>query len=139
MNVFLEWVMRLNQASDFALRILMLLAGREKPQTVDAISTELKLVKSHIMKIVAKLARAGLVASTRGRLGGVSLGRPARDITVGEVVRLIEPDFTVVECMRDGASQCTFIPQCKLRGVMSRANAAFLKTLDDETLETLIN
>ncbi len=130
--------MRLNQASDFALRILMLLAGNKEPMTVDTVSAELKLVKSHLMKIVAKLAKAGLVTSTRGRTGGISLGRSAKDITVGEVVRLIEPDFAVVECMRDGVSQCTFLPQCKLRGVMGKANAAFFATLDNESLEGLL-
>ena len=130
--------MRLNQASDFALRILMLLATSPDPQTVDQVSDELGLVKSHVMKIVARLARSGMVKTSRGRTGGITLGRPAEAITVGEVVRLIEPDFAVVECMRDGVSQCTFLPQCRLRGVMSRANAAFLKILDGERLDTLV-
>ena len=130
--------MRLSQASDYALRILMLLAGREEPQTVEAVSDELKLVKSHVMKIVAKLVKGGLLVSTRGRSGGISLGRAPRDITVGEVVRLIEPDFAVVECLRDGVSQCTFMPYCRLRGTMTRANSAFLDVLDQQTLHSLI-
>ena len=51
--------MRLNQSSDFALRIMMLLVSENKPMTVDAIATRLRLVKSHAMKLVAKLVRAG--------------------------------------------------------------------------------
>ncbi len=131
--------MRLSLASDLALRILMMLAQSKDPQTVNIASNELKLVKSHVMKIVAKLVKAGLVKSTRGRTGGISLGRPAQDITIGEVVRLIEPDFAIVECMREGTSQCTFMPGCRLRDTMGKANASFLKVLDEERLSNLVH
>jgi len=129
--------MRLNQASDFALRILMLLADRRGPMTVDAVTGELNLVKSHVMKIVAKLARAGILESTRGRSGGISLARALGDITIGEVVRVIEADFAVVECMREGKSSCVFSANCKLRGVMNNATRAFLQVLDQQTLQSI--
>jgi len=67
--------MRLSQASDFAFRILMLLESQAEPITVDEIAKRLLLVKSHVMKIVSKLAKAGFVTSHRGRSGGVSLGK----------------------------------------------------------------
>ncbi|MEP1209298.1 MAG: Rrf2 family transcriptional regulator [Rhizobiaceae bacterium] len=129
--------MRLNQASDFALRILMLLAERKEPMTVDAVTSELHLVKSHVMKIVAKLTRQGILNSTRGRTGGISLARPTEDISVGEVVRSIEADFAIVECMRDGESQCVFSSHCKLRGVISDATRAFLQVLDQQSLRNI--
>lgn len=130
--------MRLNQASDFALRILMLLASEDAPMTNDEVATRLNLVKSHIMKITAKLAQAGFVETQRGRHGGILLGRAADQISVGDVVRLIEADFAIVECMRAQASTCTFMPQCMLRGVVSNAANAFLAVLDDCTLDQLV-
>ena len=69
--------MRLNQASDFALRILMRLADNGSPMTVEALTNDLHLVKSHVMKIVAKLARVGIVNSTRGRSGGIRRAGPS--------------------------------------------------------------
>lgn len=129
--------MRLNQASDFALRILMLLAAEDKPLTIDTVAARLMLVKSHIMKITAKLAQAGFIEAQRGRNGGVVLGRPAQDIRIGDVVRLVESDFAIVECMRAEASTCTFTPQCRLRGVIENAATAFLDVLDECTLDTL--
>ena len=129
--------MRLNQASDFALRILMLLASRKEPATVEIIANELNLVKSHVMKIVAKLVKAGLLTSNRGRSGGVSLGKPVDQIIIGDVVREIEADFAIVECMQDKTSTCTFSPQCKLKGVMDDARTAFLAVLDDHTLQSI--
>ncbi len=107
--------MRLSQASDFALRILMLLASKKEPITIEAMSERLGLVKSHVMKISAKLHRAGIVKSQRGRIGGVSLASKPLEITVGQVVRIIESDFAAVECMHDKQSTCSFMPRCKLQ------------------------
>ena len=131
--------MHLNQASDFALRILMLLANKKDPMTVDEIAQQLLLVKSHTMKIVAKLVKAELLVSQRGRTGGVSLGKSPEHISVGDVVRTIETDFAIVECMRDGGSTCTYLPNCKLRGVMHDAYGAFQEVLDGQSLKSIIS
>ena len=82
--------MRLNQASDFALRVLMLLASKNEPITISDIADELGLVKTHIMKIVAKLTHAGFVDSRRGRIGGISLAKPTNEISIGKVIRTID-------------------------------------------------
>ena len=131
--------MRLSQASDFAMRILMLLERQESPMTVEMISSELRLVHSHVMKIVAKLVKAGFLNSTRGRSGGVSLGQDAEAISVGDIVKAMEPDFAIVECMRDAKSECVFADACKLRGVFNNAKQSFLKELDQHTLASLVN
>lgn len=130
--------MRLNQASDFALRILMLVAAQDAPMTIDEVATRLTLVKSHIMKITAKLAQAGFLETQRGRNGGILLERAPDQISIGDVVRLIEADFAIVECMKADTSTCTFMPQCLLRGVVHNATNAFLAVLDECTLDQLI-
>lgn len=130
--------MRLNQASDFALRILMLLGEEKKPLTVDEISSRLKLVKSHVMKIVAKLVRTGFLTSQRGRSGGVSLKMSPQDIVIGEVVRAIEADFAIVECMQQGTCSCVYVKNCRLRTLISDATAAFLEILNNSTLESIL-
>ena len=130
--------MRLNQASDFALRVLMLLATKKEPMTIADISDELGLVKTHIMKIVAKLKHAGFVDSRKGRIGGISLALPADEISIGKVIRTIEADFAVVECMQEGKSSCTFLPQCKLRHTIRGAANAFLNVLDQQNLSDVL-
>jgi Rrf2 family nitric oxide-sensitive transcriptional repressor len=133
----LEKPVRLNQASDFALRILMLLAKEDEPMTVEEIARRLHLVKSHVMKIIAKLVSAGLLQSIRGRSGGISLARKPEAIFVGEAVRAVENDFAVVECMKNEASSCVFAHDCKLRLVMHEARAAFLDVLDKRNLKSI--
>ena len=90
------------------------------------------------MKIVAKLKHAGFVDSRKGRIGGISLALPADEISIGKVIRTIEADFAVVECMQEGKSNCTFLPQCKLRHTIRGAANAFLNVLDEQNLSDVL-
>ena len=130
--------MRLSHASDFALRILMATGQTAEPQTVLGLSDKLGLAKSHVMKIVAQLARGGYLETTRGRGGGIRLGRAPHDIRLGDVVRLIEPDLGVVACLKPEPAVCAFLPNCALKGAMARAAEAFLDNLNTETLASIL-
>ncbi|MEP1931833.1 MAG: Rrf2 family transcriptional regulator [Roseibium sp.] len=130
--------MRLSLASDFALRILMATGQSDAPQTVDKLSSQLGLAKSHVMKIVAQLAKGGYLATTRGRGGGIRIARSLDDIRLGDVVRLIEPDLGVVGCLKPEPTVCTFLPRCALKGAMANAAEAFLDSLNTQTLATIL-
>lgn len=131
--------MRLNRASDFALRILLLLGKLEDPISVDTIASTLKLSKSNVMKIVAKLSGAGLVTTRRGPNGGVLLGQPSDQIFVGSVVRMIENDLAVVDCLGQDTCQCVYLTRCALKPAMQAATDAFLDCLDGYTLAALLD
>ncbi|AQQ03322.1 transcriptional regulator [Roseibium algicola] len=130
--------MRLSQASDFALRILMATGQSDDPQTVDKLSRQLGLAKSHVMKIVAHLAKGGYLETTRGRGGGIRLAKTPDMIRLGDVVRLIEPDLGVVACLKPEPTVCAFLPRCALKGAMARASEAFLESLNTETLASIL-
>jgi Rrf2 family nitric oxide-sensitive transcriptional repressor len=130
--------MRLSQASDFALRILMATGQSDDPQTVDKLSKQLGLAKSHVMKIVAHLAKGGYLETTRGRGGGIRLAKTPDAIRLGEVVRLIEPDLGVVACLKPEPTICAFLPRCALKGAMAQASEAFLASLNTETLASIL-
>eukprot|EP00903_Cladosiphon_okamuranus_P001061 g1059.t1 len=131
--------MRLSQASDFALRILMATGQSNDPQTVDKLATQLGLAKSHVMKIVAHLAKGGYLETTRGRGGGIRLALEPEAIRLGDVVRLIEPDLGVVACLKpDSDAVCAFLPRCALKGAMARAAEAFLDSLNTQTLASIL-
>ena len=130
--------MRLSQASDFALRILMATGQSDDPQTVDKLSRQLGLAKSHVMKIVAHLAKGGYLETTRGRGGGIRLAKTPDMIRLGDVVRLSEPDLGVVACLKPEPTVCAFLPRCALKGAMARASEAFLESLNTETLASIL-
>ena len=122
--------MRLNRASDFAMRILILLCKKGEVVSVDLIAERLALPKSHVMKIVARLASANFISTQRGPGGGVELHKPATEIRIGDVVRAIEREFAVVDCLGSAGPRCVFEPRCALMPVMSEATDAFLRVLD---------
>lgn len=130
--------MRLNAQTDYSLRILMYLAAkRGEAATIQEVSTKLGLSQTHMMRIAAKLAGSGLVLATRGRAGGLTLGMDARRITVEDVVRAIEPDFALVECLGHSERTCSIEPACRLKGVLAGALAAFFAELRAVTLADL--
>ena len=59
-------------------------------------------------------------------------------ISVGQVVRNMEPDFHIVECFDPQTNTCPITPACGLIGVLNEATRAFLATLDQYTLEDLV-
>lgn len=131
--------MRLNQASDFALRVLIFVANcDEKLAKIDDISKRYHISRTHLMKIVNKLARAGLLETVRGRNGGLRLYGAPDNIRIGDVVRAIEEDFALVECLRGGTNKCIITPACQLPGIFDEALDAFMAVLDKYTLKDVI-
>jgi Rrf2 family nitric oxide-sensitive transcriptional repressor len=132
--------MRLTQWTDYSLRVLMYCAasaGRAEPVTIGEIAERHAISRSHLTKIVMTLAAAGYLETTRGRGGGLRLLRPASGITVGEVVRTTEADFTLAECFaRTGA--CRLDGRCRLKATLQRALAGYLAVLDGVTLAELV-
>ena len=131
--------MRHTVQTDYALRILMFLAARpEALTTIAEIARAYGISKNHLMKIVQRLARVGLIDAMRGRCGGLKLGRPAHDITVGEVVRLVEEDFRLVECFDPEQNRCVVTDACLLKHTLKDALDAYLAVLDRRTLADLV-
>lgn len=122
--------MRLTRHTDYALRILLQAAAQpERRLSIAGVAQTQDISRNHAMKVVNELAAAGLLDTVRGRGGGFTLGRPAQEITIGEVVRLTEPDIRPADC-----EACALAPGCGLTPILSGAVRAFLDELDRYTL-----
>lgn len=133
--------MRLTQWTDYSLRMLMYCAiHQERPRapTVGEIAEVHGISRSHLTKIAMTLAAAGLLETTRGRGGGLRLLKLADQIRVGDVVRMTETDFNLVECFDAGSNSCRIVGNCRLKSVLSDAMSAYLAVLDDATVADLI-
>lgn len=132
--------MRLSRHSDYALRLLMLLAVRDRSlATIAEIAGTYGISRSHLMKVAQDLTRLGVVESVRGRSGGLRLGRPAAEIRVGAVVRQMEPDLTIVECFQATGGACRVAPACRLKHAFAEATRAFIEALDRYSLDDLVS
>lgn len=127
--------MQLTSYTDYAFRTLIALAcvAPEK-LTVGEISASYDISLNHLLKVVQRLAELGYVETMRGKSGGVRLLAAPSAVTLGAVVRGMEPELGVVPCLRAAERTCVIAPACALKSILSAATAQFLATLDEHTL-----
>ncbi len=126
--------MQLDKFTDYALRVLITLAIKSPARMpTSEIAGIFGLSENHLSKVATQLVREGFVIAERGRNGGLTLARPAEEITLGAVVRAMKRGQPVVECFGPDKS-CLILPACGLRGPLAEAQEAFFATLDGYTL-----
>jgi Rrf2 family transcriptional regulator, nitric oxide-sensitive transcriptional repressor len=126
---------RLTKHSDYALRVLVYVAAAEGQQVAtEEISDAFGISAHHLVKVVAKLGKAGFLTIKRGRSGGITLARDAAQIRLGKVVEATEPDFALVECLEAGNTSCALSGSCGLVRPLMEAQRAFIAVLDQYTL-----
>ena len=88
---------------------------------------------------MAKLKKAGLVDSTRGAGGGYRLGRPAAEISVGDVLRVLEGSLEAAQCSgMEDESTCENHDICVTKYVWKRINDSITQAVDTMMLDQLI-
>jgi Rrf2 family transcriptional regulator, nitric oxide-sensitive transcriptional repressor len=131
--------MRLTTFTDYTLRTLMYLGiHRDRLVTIQDIADVHQISKSHLTKVVFELGMTGFVETVRGRNGGLRLKREPHEISIGEVVRLSEPDFFMAACFGTEPSTCAHQGNCRLTPKLAQATAAYLAVLDGCTLADLL-
>jgi Rrf2 family nitric oxide-sensitive transcriptional repressor len=130
--------MRLTSFTDYGLRMLMRMASAPgRAYSTAELADEFNLSRNHLAKIMQRLARAGLIETRRGGNGGAVLARPAAEIRLGAVVRLLEEGQPLVECLAENGGACTLDGRCRLKARLRSAEAAFLADLDRSTLAAI--
>ena len=127
--------MRLTSFTDYGLRMLMRMASEQgRAYSSAELADEFGLSRNHLAKIMQRLARGGLIETRRGGGGGAVLARPAHEIGLGDIVRLLEEGQPLVECFAADGGDCSIDGQCRLKARLRSAEAAFLSDLDRSTL-----
>ncbi|NUQ28243.1 MAG: Rrf2 family transcriptional regulator [Acidobacteriaceae bacterium] len=127
--------MQLTRFSDLALRLLLYLAGHDKPMettaTVRAVSELFNVPYTHMVKVTHQLGRKGWLTTTKGKGGGLRLSRPPEEVRIGEILRTTEPAHEVIDCFTQA---CPLRSACTLKEALDRAYEAFFRELDQYTL-----
>jgi len=130
--------MNITRFTDYSLRVLIYLSlHNEELVTIKEVADIYGISKNHLMKVVQELSTKGYLHSLRGKNGGIKLGREPSDINVGELVRMLEQDSTLVECFGND-NQCVITAACQLKYVFAEAMESFFKSLDCYTLADLV-
>lgn len=137
--------MKLSKRGEYALRALIDLGvaaelGRPIVQVSEFAEKE-KLPTKFLEQIFTQLKAGGFVTTTRGKLGGYSLAKPARRIKFGQVIRLIEGPLAPIACVSLTAYEpcsCPDEAHCGLRMLMLDVRNAIAKVLDRYTLAEIV-
>ena len=137
--------MKLSKRGEYALRALIdlgIAAELGRPLlSLSELSRREKIPAKFLEQILGQLRGAGLVTGTRGQRGGYTLGRPAKGIVFGEVVRLIDGPLAPIRCVSQGAyAPCTCPDEahCGLRMLMLDVRNAIAAILDRYTLANVV-
>ncbi len=127
--------MQLTLYSDYSIRVLLYLATKnDSPATISEVAESFQVSRNHLVKVVHNLSINGYIRTTRGKKGGMTLGRSPELICIGELLRKTEPDFRIVDCLGSEPSRCPIDAVCGLKFILKGARDAFLKQLDQYTL-----
>ena len=128
--------MQLTRYTDYGLRVMLHVGSQDDGDlsSIAQIAETYRISKNHLMKVVQHLGQGELLQTIRGRNGGLRLARPAENITIGQIVRLTEQGFDLVDC-----STCIVAPACTLPRILGEATQAFLAVLDRYTLAEVLS
>ena len=129
--------MRLSTRSRYGMRAMLVLSleyGRG-PVMAKEIAARQNVPISYLEQLLAQLAKAQLVTSTRGAHGGYELARPPAEISAAEVLGVLEGPLDLAECK--GVS-CDKQPEsCALRTLWQHGSAALRQAFEGVTLDRL--
>jgi Rrf2 family protein len=131
--------MQITRQADYALRAVIYLS-KLKPEERAAtshIAQEQKIPPSFLAKIVSQLSVAGLLQTSRGARGGVSLARSPEEITVLDVVEAIDGPISLNECASCGGV-CTFGDECPMKPVWSETQSELVTRLKTITFNSFV-
>jgi len=87
--------MNITRYTDYSLWVLIYLSlHKEELVTIKDVADVYGISKNHLMKVAKELSTKGYLDSTSGKYGGIKFGREPSTINVGELVRMVEQDFT---------------------------------------------
>jgi len=138
-------MLRVSTKGEYGVRIMVDLARHYggRPRSLTDISQAELLPLAYLEQLVKLLREAvpPLVSSTRGAHGGYRLSRKPEDITMGEIVRVLEGPIAPMICATEGEMTqiCGFLDSCKTQYLWAKVRDAVAQTLDSMTLADLVN
>ncbi|MBN2148237.1 MAG: Rrf2 family transcriptional regulator [Anaerolineales bacterium] len=126
--------MQITRQADYAVRAMVYLSqlGANRRAATSQIAHEKQIPPSFLAKIVSQLSVAGLLETSRGARGGVSLARLPENISLLDVVEAIDGPILLNECVSD-ASNCVFGDDCPMRPVWCDAQKELVDKLRKTT------
>lgn len=133
--------MKLSTKGKYGVKALFELAMREGtgPVSLKAIAERQGLSEHYLEQLAAPLRKAGVITAVRGAQGGYMLARPANQITVGDVIRVLEGPVGFTDCSTEGETDPNCAASCPVHGVWERVTQQIIAVIDSITLQDLVD
>jgi len=132
--------MQITRQADYAIRAVRYLAkqGSDKRVATSTVAREMKIPPSFLAKIISQLSIAGLLHTSRGARGGVSLAREPKEISVLDVVEAIDGPILLNECVGSN-KPCCFEGECLVHPIWLEVQENLVKRLSETRFDVLYN
>jgi Rrf2 family protein len=132
--------MQITRQADYAIRAVLYISKLSENQraATSQIAKEQRIPPSFLAKIISQLSIAGLLQTSRGARGGVTLARTAQDISLLDVVEAIDGPIALNECVHDD-NACSFGEDCPLRPIWCDAQEDLVKRLKSTNFAQFAN
>jgi Rrf2 family iron-sulfur cluster assembly transcriptional regulator len=133
--------MRITQEGDYALRVVLYLYKHKPGERVEAkvISESENVPLRFLLKLLRKLAGAGVVNSYRGTGGGYAIEKPPSQVTIRQVIEAIEGPIYVNKCLCD-ETMCNLsrAQNCEVHRALEKLQSKLLTEMDNLTFEQIL-
>lgn len=131
--------MQITRQADYALRAMLFLSRLDAGQraATSQIAEDQEIPPSFLAKIISQLSIAGLIHTSRGARGGVSLARKVEDISLLDIVEAIDGPITLNECTKN-PDACSFGESCPIHDVWCETQAELVEKLKSATFDKLL-
>jgi len=133
--------MRITQEADYALRIVALLASHDSLVDANTIADEAGITQRFALKILRKLAIGDVVVSQKGANGGYRLAKSPEEITLKEIIELIDGEIAISKCLSEEhicSKQGINKSACKIHLIFDAINRDLVERLDKITIASVI-
>ena len=130
--------MQITRQADYAIRAVRYLAkmGPNQRAATSTVAQEMKIPPSFLAKIISQLSIAGLLHTSRGARGGVTLAREASEISMLDVVEAIDGPILLNECVGDPAN-CAFSDDCMVHPIWAEVQETLVRRLRETRFDQL--
>ncbi|MDM8548859.1 Rrf2 family transcriptional regulator [Desulfobacterales bacterium HSG2] len=132
--------MKLSTRSRYGTRMMLDLAQHynEGPVQIGGIAKRQDISVKYLEQIIIPLKKGGYIRSVRGPKGGHRLAKRPGEITIGEIVRMLEGDISLSRCI-ENPDICDRSATCLTREMWKVATEAMYDALDAVTLSEMLN
>lgn len=129
----------LSRRADYGVRAMMDIAAHSANERVIVadVAKRQDIPPSFLAKIIPLLARAGLVRTSLGASGGITLALPPEEISLLQIIQAIDGPFALNLCSID-PTQCKHYESCSACEVWGKAQAQLDRTLSQTRLSDLV-